>query len=43
MQLLEGKGYQGAAIMEIPPHEDVFENLSASFSYLEGLAGAQAA
>ena len=40
MQLLESKGYQGAAIMEIPPHQDVFDNLSASFDYLGGLAGA---
>ena len=42
MQLLDDKGYQGAAIMEIPPHEDVFENLSASYNYLEGVSsGAQ--
>ena len=38
MQLLESKGYKGAAIMEIPPHEDVFSNLSQSYSYLERLA-----
>ena len=43
IQLLEDKGYQGAAIMEIPPHQDVFDNLSDSFSYLQGFsAGAQA-
>ena len=36
VKLLETKGYQGAAIMEIPPHEDVFDNLSDSFSYLQG-------
>jgi hypothetical protein len=41
IRLLEAKGYQGAGIMEIPPHKDVFENLSASFSYLGGLAGTQ--
>ena len=32
--ILEAKGYQGPAIMEIPPHSDVFSNLEASFSYL---------
>jgi sugar phosphate isomerase/epimerase len=40
LRVLEDKGYQGPAIMEIPPHEDVFDNLSASFSYLE--AGSRA-
>jgi len=39
LRVLEDKGYQGQAIMEIPSHEDVFENLSASFAYLE--AGSQ--
>ena len=34
LQALRDKGYTGAAIMEIPPHEDVFDNLSASFAYL---------
>lgn len=34
LQLLEAKNYQGPAIMEIPPHEQVLENLSASFAYL---------
>lgn len=34
LRLLEAKGYQGPAIMEIPPHEDVFDNLSASFDFL---------
>ena len=38
IQLLEAKGYRGAAIMEIPPHEDVFDNLSDSFSYLQGFS-----
>ena len=33
--ILEAKGYEGAAIMEIPPHADVFDNLEASFSYLQ--------
>jgi len=35
LRVLENKGYQGQAIMEIPSHEDVFDNLSASFAYLE--------
>ena len=35
MGVLENKGYQGAAIMEIPPDQDVLNNLSASFAYLE--------
>ena len=34
VRVLEAKGYQGAAIMEIPPDPQVFENLSASFEYL---------
>ena len=33
--ILEAKGYSGAAIMEIPPHDAVFDNLEASFSYLK--------
>jgi sugar phosphate isomerase/epimerase len=34
LEILEAKGYDGAAIMEIPPHQDVFENLTASFAFL---------
>ncbi len=34
LRLLEAKGYQGPAIMEIPPHPEVFENLTASFDFL---------
>ncbi len=37
VRILEAKGYRGAAIMEIPPHEDVFDNLSASFAFLGGV------
>ena len=33
-QILQAKGYAGPAIMEIPPHPEVFANLSASFAYL---------
>ncbi len=36
LKALQDKGYAGPAIMEIPPHEDVFDNLSASFAYLSG-------
>jgi len=32
--ILTAKGYTGAAIMEIPPHADVFDNLEASYEYL---------
>ena len=32
--ILQAKGYSGAAIMEIPPHVDVFDNLGASFAFL---------
>ena len=32
--ILRSKGYVGAAIMEIPPHPEVFSNLEASFAYL---------
>ena len=34
-RILQGKAYEGAAIMEIPPHDDVFDNLAASFAYLD--------
>ena len=32
--ILDAKGYTGAAIMEIPPHGEVFDNLEASYDYL---------
>ena len=32
--VLDNKGYAGQAILEIPPHQDVFENLSASYRFL---------
>jgi hypothetical protein len=35
LKVLKDKGYQGPAIMEIPPHERVFDHLSASFAFLE--------
>jgi sugar phosphate isomerase/epimerase len=38
LRVLKDKGYQGAAIMEIPPAQDVLDNLSASFAYLEDAA-----
>lgn len=34
-RILEGKSYDGAAIMEIPSDDDVFDNLAASFAYLD--------
>jgi sugar phosphate isomerase/epimerase len=33
--ILNAKGYTGAAIMEIPSDTDVFDNLKASFQYLD--------
>lgn len=39
LQILEAKGFQGAAIMEIPPDEHVFDHLAASFAFLEAMAG----
>ena len=39
-KMLEDKGYMGEAIMEIPPHDQVFDNLSASFSFLQATASA---
>jgi len=35
MSVLQKIGYRGAIVMEIPPHEKVMENLSASFAYLK--------
>jgi len=35
MRVLQQIGYRGAIVMEIPPHERVMENLSASFAYLK--------
>ena len=34
-EILEAKGYNGAAIMEIPPDQNVFDNLAASYAFLE--------
>lgn len=39
VSILESKGYDGPAIFEIPPHEDVFNNLSASISYVKVITG----
>ena len=33
--ILEAKGYTGAAIMEIPSGTAVFDNLESSFKYLD--------
>ena len=35
LRLLEAKEYQGPAIMEIPPTLEVFENLTASYEFLQ--------
>ena len=34
-RILQGKAYAGPAIMEIPPDDNVFDNLAASFAYLD--------
>ena len=34
-RILEGKAYDGPAVMEIPSADDVFDNLAASFAYLD--------
>ncbi len=36
---LQARGYQGPAIMEIPPNESVFDNLSESFAFLQSASG----
>ena len=36
LRILQGKAYNGPAIMEIPPSDAVFDNLAASFAYLNG-------
>jgi sugar phosphate isomerase/epimerase len=38
VQILAAKGFDGPAIMEIPPDERVFEHLTSSFAYLEAVA-----
>jgi sugar phosphate isomerase/epimerase len=37
--ILQVKGFQGAAIMEIPPDAQVFDHLSSSFAFLAAVAG----
>jgi len=39
VQILQAKGFQGPAIMEIPPDERVFDHLASSFAFLEAVAG----
>lgn len=39
VRVLQAKGYRGPAILEIPPHDAVFDNLSASLAFLRGVAG----
>lgn len=38
LQILEAKGFQGPALMEIPPDERVFDHLASSFTFLEAVA-----
>ncbi|MGE3536408.1 MAG: sugar phosphate isomerase/epimerase family protein [Candidatus Tectimicrobiota bacterium] len=39
LQILARKGFTGPAVMEIPPDAQVFDNLTASFAFLEAVAG----
>jgi len=39
LQILQAKGFAGAAVMEIPPDARVFEHLASSFAFLEAVAG----
>jgi len=39
LRILKAKGYAGPAIMEIPSHQKVFDNLSASFAFLRAASG----
>ena len=39
LQILEAKSYSGPAIMEIPPVDQVFDNLSSSFAFLQSSTG----
>ena len=39
LHILKAKGFQGAAVMEIPPDEHVFDHLASSFAFLEATAG----
>jgi sugar phosphate isomerase/epimerase len=41
VQILAAKGFDGPAIMEIPPDERVFDHLASSFAFLEAVAGEQ--
>ena len=36
---LQAKGFQGPAVMEIPPDAHVFDHLTSSFAFLEAVAG----
>jgi sugar phosphate isomerase/epimerase len=39
LQILQAKGFAGAAVMEIPPDAQVFEHLASSFAFLEAVGG----
>src|SRR5262249_4974594 len=41
LQILQAKGFAGAAVMEIPPGARGFEHLASSFAFLEAVAGGQ--
>ena len=39
LDMLRSKGYEGAALLEIPPCEDAFDNFTESMKYLDPLLG----
>ena len=41
--MLKEAPYEGPLVFEIPPHENAMENLRESFSYVQGLLGADRA
>jgi sugar phosphate isomerase/epimerase len=41
LHILQAKGFQGPAIMEIPPDAQVFDHLATSFAFLDAAAGSK--
>ena len=39
LRIMEAKGYDGPTVMEIPPDDQAFDNLSASFAFLHAASG----
>ena len=43
LRVLKEAPYEGPLVFEIPPHKNAMENLRESFSYVQGLLGADRA